>query len=183
MGAAGAGTSTLGRGLATALASQHFDADDFFWQPTDPPFTTKRPVDERQALMEAMFVPRSDWVVSGSLINWGAPAIARVTAIVFMTLDTDIRIARIIARERLRLGARLDPGGDRHAAFTAFLDWARGYDDPSFASSRTRASHETWLASQPVPTVRVDASCSVDRLIADVLARLSIGGEQEADDR
>lgn len=33
-GGSGAGSSTLRRALASALASQHFDRDDFFWYPT-----------------------------------------------------------------------------------------------------------------------------------------------------
>jgi hypothetical protein len=73
LGASGAGTSTLARGLASALDSQAFDTDDFYWTPTDPPFTEKRPVAERLALMEALFLPRRDWVLSGSFTSWGAP--------------------------------------------------------------------------------------------------------------
>jgi hypothetical protein len=38
-GASGAGTSTLGRALGERLALAHLDTDDFFWMPTDPPFT------------------------------------------------------------------------------------------------------------------------------------------------
>ncbi|MEL6103682.1 MAG: hypothetical protein AAFR68_20525 [Pseudomonadota bacterium] len=172
MGASGCGTSTLGRALASALASQHFDADDFFWLPTDPPFTKIRPVAARAALMEAVFVPRADWVLSGSLITWGAAATARMTAIVFVTLDPEVRIARLIARERRRYGARIAPGGDRHEAFTAFLDWARGYDDPSSESSRNRARHEDWLAQHPAPKIRVDAAGPVDVLANQVLEAL-----------
>ena len=54
MGASGSGTSTLARGLANAFDSQAFDTDDFYWKPTDPPFTLKRPVADRIALMEEM---------------------------------------------------------------------------------------------------------------------------------
>ena len=50
-GPSGAGTSTLGRTLAECLASQHFDTDDFYWVPTDPPFRDKRPIPERRGLM------------------------------------------------------------------------------------------------------------------------------------
>lgn len=52
-GAAGSGTSSLGRALAQRLCVPHLDTDDFFWAPTDPPFTTKRPVEERLALIAA----------------------------------------------------------------------------------------------------------------------------------
>ncbi|ASR09775.1 hypothetical protein CHY08_18390 [Rhizobium leguminosarum bv. viciae] len=47
MGASGSGTTSLGRALAERLDIAHLDTDDFFWMPTDPPFTTPRDADER----------------------------------------------------------------------------------------------------------------------------------------
>jgi adenylate kinase family enzyme len=38
MGASGAGVTSLGRALADALAVPHHDTDDYFWQPTIPPY-------------------------------------------------------------------------------------------------------------------------------------------------
>ena len=43
-GASGAGVTTLGAALAERLGGAQFDVDDFFWMPTVPPFTDKRPV-------------------------------------------------------------------------------------------------------------------------------------------
>jgi Shikimate kinase len=37
LGASGSGTTTLGRALAERLQYPHFDTDDSFWVPTDPP--------------------------------------------------------------------------------------------------------------------------------------------------
>ena len=50
-GASGSGTSTLGRALAKHLDFTHLDADDFYWQPTLPPYTAKRNSVERLALL------------------------------------------------------------------------------------------------------------------------------------
>lgn len=50
-GASCAGVTTLGQNLATRLDVQHVDVDDFYWMPTNPPFTTKRPADERVSLI------------------------------------------------------------------------------------------------------------------------------------
>ncbi len=46
-GASGSGTTTLGRALAAELSCPHFDSDDYFWLPTDPPYTTQRDSEER----------------------------------------------------------------------------------------------------------------------------------------
>ncbi len=53
LGPSGSGTSTLGKALGDRLGRPWFDSDDFFWIPTDPPFTTKRPADERGRLLAA----------------------------------------------------------------------------------------------------------------------------------
>ena len=50
-GASGSGTTTLGRYLAQRLGGVHLDSDDFFWLPTDPPYTQKRPIEMRVPLM------------------------------------------------------------------------------------------------------------------------------------
>ena len=58
-GASGSGTTTLGRALASRLATPCHDSDDFFWRPTDPPYRDERPEDERLRLMEEVFLPRA----------------------------------------------------------------------------------------------------------------------------
>ena len=73
MGASGAGVTTLGRALADALALPHHDSDDYFWLPTTPPYRQQRDIAERLRLMEDVFLPRADWVLSGSLASWSDP--------------------------------------------------------------------------------------------------------------
>ena len=75
-GASGAGITTLGRALADALAVPHHDTDDYFWQPTSPPYQRNREKADRLRLMQEMFLGRAEWVLSGSLDGWGDPLIA-----------------------------------------------------------------------------------------------------------
>ncbi|MEM0949456.1 MAG: AAA family ATPase [Pseudomonadota bacterium] len=155
-GASGSGTSTLARALASRLESQAFDTDDFYWRPTEPAFQEKRPIAERLDLMGQMFLPRSDWVLSGSLHTWGGPIMARVTHVVFLTVAPGVRLARLRVRERRRYGARIAAGGDLEAHYRGFLDWAMSYDDPGTAG-RSRAEHEAWLDTLKQPIIRLDA--------------------------
>ena len=48
-GASGCGTTTLGAAVAEKLALPHFDVDDFYWRPTDPPFVEKHQPAQRIA--------------------------------------------------------------------------------------------------------------------------------------
>ncbi len=176
-GASGCGVSTLGRRLADRLASQAFDTDDFFWIPSDPPFQDKRPVEDRVQLMKDLFLARSDWILSGSLMAWGEPVMRRVTHVIFLSMPGAPRLARLRARERKRYGPRIAQGGDRAQAFKGFLDWAAGYDDPAFAG-RSRVRHEAWLADLSLPVIRLDATQSPENLVQAVVDALDHQSEE-----
>lgn len=170
-GASGSGTSTLGRSLASAIGTQAFDTDDFYWHPTDPPFIHKRDVPERVALMQAMFLPRSDWVLSGSLDSWSEGIAHRFTLAVFLTVDTDIRLERLRARERRRYGADMEEGGSHFEATRGFLNWSAGYD-AGLRPGRSRLRHEVWAESLACPVLRLDGHRPVATLVGAVKAAL-----------
>jgi hypothetical protein len=164
MGASGSGTTTLARALADQWSVPHADTDDYFWMPTAPPFQRKRDEAARLALMAEIFVPREAWVLSGSMLGWGESVVAQCAAVVFLTLDPAERLRRLEAREAHR---RAGDDGDP-AAWARFLEWARGYDDPSFGG-RSRVAHESWLATVDKPVLRLDSAQPVDMLRDAVL--------------
>ena len=166
MGASGSGTTTLARAVADAWSVPHADADDYFWLPTDPPYLVKRLEADRVALMEQVFLPRTSWVLSGSMLGWGESVVGHLDAVVYLTLDATERMRRIEARERVRRSAG---GVVDERALEEFLAWARGYDDPSFIG-RSRARHEKWLTTLTCPVLSLDSSLSREELRDRVLA-------------
>jgi adenylate kinase family enzyme len=168
-GASGSGTTTLGRRLANALGGRHLDTDTYYWLETDPPFTEKRAPAERVAMIERDVEGQRAWVLSGSLCSWGDPLLPRFTLAVFLQLEPELRMARLLERERTRYGARVLPGGDLHVQHLAFLEWARSYDHAR-SPIRSLDMHERWLARLPCPVLRLDASRTVEALCAAVLA-------------
>ncbi len=172
LGASGSGTTTLGRTLAMALAVPHHDSDDYFWEPTDPPYTRPRPPEERLELMRTMFLPRSAWVLSGSLCGWGDPLIPSFDLVVYLRTATRDRIERLRRREIARYGAQaVALGGPNHERTEAFLEWAAGYDDGDL-TGRSRRRHEAWLAALSCPVLRLDGGRPIAELAAEVMARL-----------
>ena len=111
-GASGSGTSTLGRWICEKTGYRFMDTDDYFWLPTDPKFTVKRPREERIKLMLADMDSSENAVISGALCGWGDELIPYFTLAVRLTTDEDIRIERLKKRERERFGSRIDEGGD-----------------------------------------------------------------------
>ncbi|KRQ97627.1 hypothetical protein [Bradyrhizobium valentinum] len=173
MGASGAGVTSLGRALASALAIPHHDTDDYFWLPTEPPYRDKRDVAERLKLMQDVFLPRAAWILSGSLNGWGDVLIPSFDAVVFLTTPREIRLQRLRAREATRFGAdAVTPGGWRRAETEEFIEWASGYEDGNV--SRSQAKHQAWLAQLPCPVLRMDGSRPLPELVAE--GRAVIGG-------
>ncbi len=173
LGASGSGTTTLGAALAAKLGCPHEDTDDYFWLPTDPPFTTRRPAAARLARLLPRLVGET-WVLSGSALKWGTPLEPLYDLVVFLRLDPALRMARLSRREAERYGARIAPGGDMVVASHAFLDWAESYDTAG-PQHRSLAAHEQWLATMTCPVLRLDSAASVKHLVAAVLGHLSAG--------
>ena len=167
-GASGTGTTALARALASEWSVPHADVDDYFWVPTSPPYTTKRAVSERLRLMDDVFVGRDAWVLSGSLMGWGDRLIERFDAVLFVSLDHEVRLDRLRAREMTRYGASIQAGGEREAAYREFIVWASGYEDLDF-DGRSRTRHEQWLSTLPCPVLRLESARPVDELVAEVL--------------
>ena len=111
IGASGAGVSTLGAALAFRLQAPHFDVDDYYWYPTDPPFEQPRSATDRIALLKTDLAV-GQWALSGSLDGWGDELIQDADLVVFIDTPTEVRIERLKARESQRYGERILPGGD-----------------------------------------------------------------------
>jgi adenylate kinase family enzyme len=171
LGASGSGTSTLGVSLARHLACSHVDADSLFWMPTDPPFTTPRPSEERQTLLLSLLPANGQWIFSGSATGWAIALEPFFDLVVFLTLDRSQRIERLRRREYQRYGSRVDSGGDMADASAAFLSWANAYDTAGL-EQRSLATHNAWLGTQRAPVLRLESSTPVQGLIVAILAQL-----------
>ncbi len=161
-GASGSGTTTLGRALSDKLNSSFFDADDYYWLRTDPPFQEKRDTANRLHLLLTDLRKVSSAIVAGSVMNWGTELEDSFSLIVFLTLDAEIRVARMREREIARRGR----------ADEEFLEWAAQYEEGRM-SGRSRTLHEKWLSERRCSVLRLDGDLSVAKRIARVVEALS----------
>ena len=156
-GASGSGTSTLGKKICSELGYNFMDTDDYFWLPTNPKFTTKRNVEERMALMRTDIQNSDNVVISGSLVDWGDALIPLFTLAIRLETDADIRLSRLIQRERERFGARIDMGGDMFDQHQKFLAWAKSYDSGGL-DMRSKAKHDEWQKLLPCKLIELNGA-------------------------
>jgi len=171
VGASGSGTTTLAKALANHLKISHFDADSYYWEPTDPQFTVKRPPELRVELLRKDLDREQSWVLSGSLVKWGESLQDRFTNVVFISLPSEIRIARLKKREFERFGERIELGGDMHQQHLDFIEWAKKYDEGGL-EVRSRKLHEAWFKTLKCPLTRVSGEISTDQQVASVISSL-----------
>lgn len=168
-GASGSGTTTLGRALSRKLQFAHMDTDDYFWLPTNPMFTQKRPAQERIDMIRADIAAAARGVVlSGSLVGWGDQLISCMTLAVRVVTCTNVRIERLREREYARFGDRIRKGGDMYAQHLEFLDWAARYDTGD-AAMRSKARHDAWQRTLPCPVVTVNGEDRIEDSVDRVL--------------
>jgi len=159
-GASGSGTTTLAKAICEKYGHTHLDSDDFFWEQTDPPFTVKRPVAERQQLMSDAMDACAKCVISGSLTGWGDVFIPDFELVIYLETPTKVRLKRLEKREAERFGGRILPGGDMEDEHQQFLIWASQYDNGGI-DMRSAAHHTQWLKNVTCPIIKMDGSVSI----------------------
>lgn len=173
LGASGTGKSTLAEALATHLAIPHFDSDAYYHRPTDPPYREPRPPEERRALLERDLAPHPSWTLSGGALAWTPRPALEPTLLVFLDLPMELRLERLLARERARFGDRLLPNGDMADDHREFMAWTRGYDDGSAEGTNTRPLHESILRDATCRVLRLVGPMSRETLIERALSALA----------
>jgi adenylate kinase family enzyme len=171
-GASGPGTTTLGAALAEALGCSHFDSDDYFWVPSDPPYVTQREIGERRRLLGSDIEGVESWVISGSMRKWGQFTVPLFNLAVFLYVPNPVRMERLKARETRRYGAEIeDSNHPQFKAQKAFFEWAAAYDTAGL-EMRSLASHEAWMKKLPCPLLRIEGEMSVEENLKCVLERI-----------
>jgi adenylate kinase family enzyme len=160
-GASGSGTTTLGRALADALKAPFFDVDDYFWLPSEPPYQQQRDPAARLSLLAGDLARAPRAVIAGSVIQWGQVLEDSFSLVVFLTLQPEVRLARLRRRETARFG-QPDP---------KFIDWAAQYDDGQLEVN-SRTGDERWLAGRSCTVLRIEGSMSTRERVAEVAQAL-----------
>lgn len=88
--------------------------------------------------------------------------------VVFLWLPGDIRMSRLIERERQRYGKEaMEEGGEMYQASKAFMEWASRYDEGGM-EIRSKTLHKAWLAGLSCPVLSLEGDLSVEERVSAV---------------
>lgn len=174
IGASGTGKTTLAKAISAKLGCPHFDSDDYYHYPTDPPYQKQRSPEERVRLLAEALAPHLSWVLSGGAGTW-LPAIKLdFTLAIFLALPYQERISRLLKRENDLYGSRIVEGGDMEAIHREFMEWTQGYDDGTSAGTNTKPAHENFLKNINQPILRIEGPMTTDMQLKLVLEKLKM---------
>jgi adenylate kinase family enzyme len=168
-GASGSGTTTLGDAVARKTKALHLDADDFAWEPSEPPFVRRREPSQRSAMFMAAIQDVERWVLSGSLLRWGDELMPMFDLVVFLRIPQDVRLARLEARESARYGSKIEPGGSQYESNLAFMAAARGYETGAYPVQNL-VNARAWLQRLTCPVIEIEGAIPLEESLARVLA-------------
>lgn len=145
----------------------------FFWEDTNPPFTTKRSPHIRNSLIKEELSKCNHWILGGSIINWGEDVFPKFNLAVFLWVPPEIRIARLRKREFERYGNIIYSDPNRKKLFEDFLSWAVDYDKHTGLANRTLLAHEEWLRKIMCPVLEIRGDLTTEERINIIIEKLS----------
>ena len=170
-GASGSGVTTLGKALADRLDYPYLDSDDFLWEKTDPPYTTKRDKAERNQALTDLLCSNPNIILGGAVTSWGLECLNEFDLAVFLYVPAETRVQRLQQRERERFGDKVDHDPIMRQNFEGLITWAAGYDT-DHECGRGYPKHEAWLSSPPCPVLEIRGDVSVEERIQIIFNRL-----------
>jgi hypothetical protein len=76
---------------------------------------------------------------------------------------------RLLARERERYGANIDPGGSQYESNRFFMNAAEGYETGEYPIQNL-PNARAWLARLPCPVIAIEGAVPLEESLAIVLA-------------
>lgn len=171
-GASGSGTTTLGKALHEKLGYRHLDADDYYWEKTDPPFQQKVPLEKRNQRITAAFKAQENCIISGSMVSWGPEWASAFDLYVFLYLPPAIRMQRLYNREIERYGDLLMTDEKIKTESKAFMDWARQYDNGTF-QGRSLAIHLDWIKVLDGQVLKIEGDTTVAERVEKLITEIA----------
>ena len=97
IGCSGSGKTYLANALAKQYNIPHFDLDDIQWDNNAEGYGTKRPPDERNALLQEI-LNNNDWVIEGVYYAWVQQSFDEADKIYVLDMPRYLYKSRIIIR-------------------------------------------------------------------------------------
>ncbi len=120
-GANGSGKTTLGQALAASLGFCHMDIEDYYFLPSDIPYSLHRSREECAELMLCDIYKFGDFIITAVSPGFGGEINSLCKMAVYLYAPKEVRLERIKKRSLEKFGERAAQGGDLFETENNFL--------------------------------------------------------------
>jgi len=145
----GSGKTTLADALAKELKFKHMDIEQYYFTPTDNPYSSSRTREEVERLLWKDVRESPDFVLSAVNGNMTSEINAKYSLVIYLDAPLDIRMKRIRKRAIEKFGERVLFGGDMYEQEEKFF---------AFAEKRSAEKIEDWLKTLACKVIRLDGT-------------------------
>ena len=151
IGCSGSGKTYLANALAKKYNIPHFDLDDIQWDNNAEGYGTKRPLEERNALLKEI-LNNNEWVIEGVYYAWVQQSFDEADKIYVLDMPRYLYKSRIIVRSiKRKLGIQQ---GKRETLKSVYnlLKWTETFQNKNLKEIRTildkYENKVIWLSSK-----------------------------------
>ena len=151
IGCSGSGKTYLANALAKKYNIPHFDLDDIQWDNNTEGYGTKRPLEERNALLQEI-LNNNEWVVEGVYYAWVQQSFDEADIIYVLDMPRYLYKSRIIVRSiKRKLGIQQ---GKRETLKSVYnlLKWTETFQNINLKEIKTildkYENKVIWLSSK-----------------------------------
>ena len=151
IGCSGSGKTYLANALAKKYNIPHFDLDDIQWDNNTEGYGTKRPLEERNALLQEI-LNNNEWVVEGVYYAWVQQSFDEADKIYVLDMPRYLYKSRIIIRSiKRKLGIQQ---GKRETLKSVYnlLKWTENFQNKNIKEIKTildkYENKVIWLSSK-----------------------------------
>jgi len=143
----GSGKTTLGRELARVLGFRHMDIEEYYFEPSEIPYTAPRTHEKCLALMLADIETHPGFVITSCTGDFGDVIPRYYELAVHLSAPHALRMERIKQRAVDQYGDRVLKGGDMYEQEQLFFHWA---------ANRDLSKIDNWARTLACPVIQVD---------------------------
>lgn len=163
-GAAGSGKTTLSKSWAKKYGWTHLESEDYLWQKTDPPYQKQFSLEEKLTSLAFDFHKYENIVLCGCVEGWGSKWETAFDLVVFLEIPHDIRMKRLIKREKEEYGELLKTHDWVISNHKEFMEWAKSNDDIKNPNAEIHR-YRKWIKKLNCPTLEINGDTTNEERI------------------
>ncbi len=124
----GSGKTTFAAALANKLGFKHMDVEDYYFLPSEIPYSISRTREEAEVLLLQDMKENLFFVFSAVDGDMNIDVGLEYDLVIYLYAPLDVRMARVKKREFDKFGGRVLPGGDMYEQEQKFFEFVSKRD-------------------------------------------------------